>query len=161
MFQNNSLLILFFPPFFLSSLLTLSSLTLFLQQTFETFLVPLPLIWIKSVGETSEITMNCNKCETENSITVDLEAAKVKQDKKVSNMIKLFLFRQDRNKTATVASSPQTEGGRLYTRFLHCMFLNLLWQTGLRRLDTLWRSWWLHLSLSSNREGHPLAFIKG
>jgi hypothetical protein len=46
-------------------------------------------IRIKSVGETSEITMNCDKCETENSITVDLEAAKIKQDKKVSNIVKL------------------------------------------------------------------------
>ena len=46
-------------------------------------------IRIKSVGETSDITMNCDKCETENSVTVDLEAAKIKQDKKVSNIVKL------------------------------------------------------------------------
>ena len=46
-------------------------------------------IRIKSVGETSDITMKCDKCETENSVTVDLEAAKVKQDKKVSNIVKL------------------------------------------------------------------------
>ena len=46
-------------------------------------------IRIKSVGETSDITMNCDKCETENNITIDLEAAKIKQDKKVSNIVKL------------------------------------------------------------------------
>ena len=33
--------------------------------------------------------MNCDKCETENNITIDLEAAKIKQDKKVSNIVKL------------------------------------------------------------------------
>ena len=46
-------------------------------------------IRIKSVGETSDITMKCDKCETENSVTIDLEAAKIKQDKKVSNIVKL------------------------------------------------------------------------
>ena len=46
-------------------------------------------IRIKSVGETSDITMKCDKCETENSVTIELEAAKIKQDKKVSNIIKL------------------------------------------------------------------------
>ena len=46
-------------------------------------------IRIKSVGETSDITMKCDKCEEENTITVDLEASKVKQDKKVSNIVKL------------------------------------------------------------------------
>ena len=46
-------------------------------------------IRIKSVGETSDIIMNCDQCETENSVTVDLEAAKIKQDKKVSNIVKL------------------------------------------------------------------------
>ena len=46
-------------------------------------------IRIKSVGETSDITMNCDKCETENSVTVDLESAKVKQEKEVSNVVKL------------------------------------------------------------------------
>jgi hypothetical protein len=46
-------------------------------------------IRIKSVGETSDITMACDKCEAENSVTVDLESAKVKQEKKVSNVVKL------------------------------------------------------------------------
>ena len=46
-------------------------------------------IRIKSVGETSDITMKCDKCETENSVTVDLESAKVKQEKEVSNIVKL------------------------------------------------------------------------
>ena len=46
-------------------------------------------IRIKSVGETSDITMNCDQCETENSVTVDLEAAEVKRDKEVSNIVKL------------------------------------------------------------------------
>ena len=46
-------------------------------------------IRIKSVGETSDVTMKCTKCETENTIEVDLETAEIKQDKKVSNIIKL------------------------------------------------------------------------
>ena len=46
-------------------------------------------IRIKSVGETSDISMNCDKCETENSVTVDLEAAEVKREKEVSNIVKL------------------------------------------------------------------------
>ena len=46
-------------------------------------------IRIKSVGETSDITMNCDQCETENSVTVDLEAAEVKREKEVSNIVKL------------------------------------------------------------------------
>ena len=46
-------------------------------------------IRIKSVGETSDITMKCDKCETENSVTVDLEAAEVKREKEVSNIVKL------------------------------------------------------------------------
>ena len=46
-------------------------------------------IRIKSVGETSDITMKCDKCEAENSVTVYLESAKVKQEKKVSNVVKL------------------------------------------------------------------------
>ena len=35
-------------------------------------------IRIKSVGETSDITMKCDECEAENNTTVDLESAKVK-----------------------------------------------------------------------------------
>ena len=46
-------------------------------------------IRIKSVGETSDITMKCDKCETENDVTVDLEASKVKQEKEISNIVKL------------------------------------------------------------------------
>jgi hypothetical protein len=46
-------------------------------------------IRIKSVGETSDITMKCDQCETENSVTVDLEAAEVKREKEVSNVVKL------------------------------------------------------------------------
>ena len=46
-------------------------------------------IRIKSVGETSDITMKCDKCETENEVTVDLEAAEVKREKEVSNIVKL------------------------------------------------------------------------
>ncbi len=46
-------------------------------------------IRIKSVGETSDITMKCDECEAENSITVDLESSKVKQEKEVSNVVKL------------------------------------------------------------------------
>jgi hypothetical protein len=46
-------------------------------------------IRIKSVGETSDIVMKCEQCETENEVTVDLEAAEVKQEKKVSNVVKL------------------------------------------------------------------------
>ena len=33
--------------------------------------------------------MNCDQCETENSVTVDLEAAEVKREKEVSNIVKL------------------------------------------------------------------------
>ena len=46
-------------------------------------------IRIKSVGETSDITMKCDKCEAENDVSIDLESAKVKQDKKVSNIVEL------------------------------------------------------------------------
>ena len=46
-------------------------------------------IRIKSVGETSDIVMKCEQCETENEVTVDLEASEVKQEKKVSNIINL------------------------------------------------------------------------
>ena len=46
-------------------------------------------IRIKSVGETSDITMICDQCEAENEVTVDLEAAEVKRDKEVSNIVKL------------------------------------------------------------------------
>ena len=46
-------------------------------------------IRIKSVGETSDITMICESCEEENAVTVDLEAAEVKQDEKISNIVKL------------------------------------------------------------------------
>jgi hypothetical protein len=46
-------------------------------------------IRIKSVGETSDISMKCSKCETENNFTVDLETAKVKREKEVSNIVKL------------------------------------------------------------------------
>ena len=48
-------------------------------------------IRIKSVGETSDITMKCDndKCETENSVTVDLEATKLKQENEVSNIVKI------------------------------------------------------------------------
>ena len=40
-------------------------------------------IRIKSVGETSDISMQCEKCETENEVTVDLEASEVKQEKEI------------------------------------------------------------------------------
>ncbi len=46
-------------------------------------------IRIKSVGETSDISMQCEKCETENEVTVDLEASEVKREKEVSNIVKL------------------------------------------------------------------------
>jgi hypothetical protein len=46
-------------------------------------------IRIKSVGETSDITMKCDECETENSLTVDLEAAEVKQEETFSNVVNL------------------------------------------------------------------------
>ena len=47
-------------------------------------------IRIKSVGETSDVTMKCTKCETENTCTIDLEAANVKYpEKEVSNIVKL------------------------------------------------------------------------
>jgi hypothetical protein len=46
-------------------------------------------IRIKSVGETSDISMKCSKCETENDFTVDLETAIVLQKEKVSNIVKL------------------------------------------------------------------------
>ena len=46
-------------------------------------------IRIKSIGETSDISMQCTKCETENEVTVDLEASEVKREKEVSNIVKL------------------------------------------------------------------------
>ena len=46
-------------------------------------------IRIKSVGETSDISMKCDKCEAENEVTINLEAAEIKQEKKVSNIVKL------------------------------------------------------------------------
>jgi hypothetical protein len=46
-------------------------------------------IRIKSVGETSDISMICDQCESENEVTVDLEASEVKREKEVSNIVKL------------------------------------------------------------------------
>ena len=46
-------------------------------------------IRIKSVGETSDITMKCTACEVETSLTVDLESAQVTKEKEVSNIVKL------------------------------------------------------------------------
>jgi len=46
-------------------------------------------IRIKSVGETSEITMKCPTCDVETSLTVDLESAEVTKEKEVSNIVKL------------------------------------------------------------------------
>ena len=46
-------------------------------------------IRIKSVGETSDITMKCPDCEVETSLTVDLESAEVTKEKEVSNIVKL------------------------------------------------------------------------
>ena len=46
-------------------------------------------IRIKSVGETSDITMKCPACEVETSLTVDLESAEVTKEEEVSNIVKL------------------------------------------------------------------------
>ena len=44
---------------------------------------------IKSVGETSEIVLPCEKCETENPVSLNLEEAEVRKKNEVDNIIKL------------------------------------------------------------------------
>ena len=45
---------------------------------------------IKSVGETSDVILQCSKCESDNTVTIELESAKLSEsEKKISNIIKL------------------------------------------------------------------------
>ena len=45
---------------------------------------------IKSVGETSDVILECESCQEENAITLDLETAKIKQEvENIDNFIKL------------------------------------------------------------------------
>ena len=44
---------------------------------------------IKSVGETSDILLPCEKCETDNPVSLNLEEAEVRKKNEVDNIIKL------------------------------------------------------------------------
>ena len=45
---------------------------------------------IKSVGETSDVILNCDKCETGNPVSVELENTKLTEsENKISNIVKL------------------------------------------------------------------------
>ncbi|SVB50272.1 uncharacterized protein METZ01_LOCUS203126 [marine metagenome] len=46
-------------------------------------------IRIKSVGETSNVTMDCADCGVKNDVVVDLESTQVIQEEDVSNIVKL------------------------------------------------------------------------
>jgi hypothetical protein len=44
---------------------------------------------IKSIGETSDILIPCEKCETDNPVSVNLEEAEVRKKKEIDSLIKL------------------------------------------------------------------------
>ena len=47
-------------------------------------------IRIKSVGETSDVILQCDKCEADNNVSIELETAELSESKKeISNIIKL------------------------------------------------------------------------